>query len=93
MAFHGINYPGNIVPATNKTVLESIMSGREEGKMLIAGSAQAYSNTKAVNKNNELVGDGIYCSPLFTTCLEGYTQEVSRANQSFCIVLQCRIKP
>lgn len=28
VAFHGINKPSNIVPSNNKTVLESIMSGR-----------------------------------------------------------------
>lgn len=52
VAFHGINYPANIVPSTNKTVLESIMSGREKGEMLIAGWAQACRGHQAVNRAN-----------------------------------------
>ena len=62
--------------------------------MLIAGGGQAYQNTIALNsKNNEYVGRGIYCSPLFTACLMGYAQACSKGNETFHIVLQCRIKP
>ena len=70
VAFHGINCPADIVPAKNKTVIESIMDGKDRGEMLIAGSAQAYQYDIAVNrKEGELVGRGIYCSPHFTVGL------------------------
>ena len=62
--------------------------------MLRAGSAQVRRNDIAVNStNNEKVGRGIYCSPLFTTCLFEYAKQCTRANETFRIVLQCRIKP
>ena len=36
------------------------------------GGGQAYRSQAAINKKNkELVGQGIYCSPEFTTCF-GY---------------------
>ena len=31
VGFHGIKYPGNTVPSSKQTVLEAIMSGRQEG--------------------------------------------------------------
>jgi len=61
--------------------------------MLIAGAAQACSGHVAANKPGQHVGIGIYCSPLFTTCLDGYTQSVTKGNQTYKVMLQCRIKP
>jgi len=40
-----------------------------------------------------MVGRGIYCSPLFTTCLGDYTQPVTKNGLTYRVVLQCRIKP
>jgi hypothetical protein len=79
VAFHGINYPNKAVPVKNMTVLQSIMSGRKQGNMLYVkppneGGRHAKMNNIAANKAGESVGLGIYCSPLFTTCLTEYTQ-------------------
>jgi hypothetical protein len=59
----------------------------------IAGGAQACSGHAAANKPGQHVGIGIYCSPLFTTCLNGYTKNVTKGNQTYRVMLQCRIKP
>lgn len=70
------------------------MGGREQGEMLIAGPAQACAGHIAVNrKNNELVGNGIYCTPRYTTSLLGYAKECNQGSQKFYVMLQCRIKP
>ena len=62
--------------------------------MLIAGAAQACAGHVAVNRTGgELVGNGIYCSPYFTTCLMGYTQPCTKNNMTFRVLFQCRIKP
>ena len=60
------------------------MGGREKGEMLVAGQGQTYSNTIAVNaKNNEKVGKGVYCSPLFTTALNEYTRPCRKEKETF----------
>jgi hypothetical protein len=60
--------------------------------MLIPGAAQAHRNNMATNKN-EVVGNGIYVSPHFTTSLFGYTQPATKGNQTYRVVLQCRLRP
>lgn len=48
------------------------MEGLNQGKMLIPGATQAYSNKKAVNVNFR-VGKGIYCTPHLNISLKQYT--------------------
>ena len=56
------------------TVLQSIMSGRKSGEMLIAGERQARADDTCGNKPGQKVGTGIYISPYFSTSLMGYTK-------------------
>jgi len=60
--------------------------------MLRAGGGQVHTYDIAPN-SGQRVGDGIYCSPLFTTCLFHYTTKCERKNLGFRVLLQCRIKP
>ena len=62
--------------------------------MLRKGKGQAYKGTKAVNKPNEYVGEGVYFSPHFQVCLnDEYTAAVRVKNQSYHLILQCRVNP
>jgi hypothetical protein len=62
--------------------------------MLVPGHRQAYDDDIAVNREDEeKVGKGIYCSPLFTTCLFDYAQPCMRGDKTYHILLQCRFNP
>jgi hypothetical protein len=69
------------------------MEGRQRGEMLKIGKDQHYKDKFAINKPNETVGQGIYLSPYFTTCLLYYTLAVAKNNQEYHVVLMVRIKP
>lgn len=55
VAYHGVNYPDSTSTYNGKIVLNSIMDGKNQGKMLIPRGGQAYKDCYSVNKN-QLVG-------------------------------------
>ena len=74
--------------------MNSIMSGLDNGSMLIAGSGQAYSSSNSLNHPNTLVGRGIYCSPHIQVCIGGYSGNgVQVGNERYYLVFQCRVNP
>ena len=65
--------------------------------MLKVGAGQGCQAQKCLNThphNNQLVGAGVYSSPNFLTCLNGYTAlNPNDPNDKFHLVLQCRARP
>lgn len=65
--------------------------------MLKKGLGQGCQGQLCLNQiphNNTLVGPGIYCSPHFTICLNGYCNlNVTDPNDKYHLILQCRAKP
>ncbi len=59
IAFHGISKPGSIPdPKFNvrqRTILEAIMSGREEGSMLKPGPRSRFKDSFAVNRPTQKI--------------------------------------
>lgn len=74
------------------TVMSSIVSGLNDGTMLRAGGGQAYQNTKSLNKPNEDVGRGIYCSPHIQVTF-GYSGAIAIGGKNYHLIFQCRVNP
>ena len=59
IAFHGISKPGSIPDlkfnVRHRTILEAIMSGREEGSMLKPGPRNRFQTSFAVNKPKQKI--------------------------------------
>ena len=68
------------------------MKGRQKGTMLRVGHRNAYESDFSVNKN-QLIKDGIYCSPHFHTCVTGYAQPININVKNYRLIFQCRVNP
>jgi hypothetical protein len=53
---------------------------------------QAYSTEKCVNKQGEIVGDGVYLTPMFVETLP-YTTPQKIGDKEYHLVFQCRLRP
>ncbi len=74
--------------------MSSIMSGKDQGKMLLAGEGQGFWNQKSINLPNENVEKGIYCSPHIQVALISYSGVgINIGGKTYHLVFQCRVNP
>lgn len=89
-AFHGIRKPGFIENDT--TIIKKMFNGKESECMLKVMGNQQYQDSKCANIEDKTVGTGIYCTPHFQEALT-YTERVDFQNNSYFVILQCRVRP
>jgi hypothetical protein len=58
--------------------------------MLVIGPRQTNSQDISLNHNNEIIGDGIYCTPHIQIALK-YANIVKIKNKGYALILQCRV--
>ena len=57
--------------------------------MLKAFGGQAYKDSNAMNKPNQRVGVGIYCTPHMQITFSGYID----TSDEYALIFQCRVNP
>ncbi len=89
VTFHAVSNPDHMLGGMSK--LDSIFSGRKKGKMLRAGTRNAYEDDLTISHPGEKCGKGVYTSPHFSVPLRDYSDPAQ--NTKLHLVLQCRAKP